>query len=630
VAQTLADQRIVRGRVAPATRPHDRHGRRRSDFHRRVIRREQTAQRTFPCVRIDPGLRRAGAGGRRADDFCAIGWHLLQLTTKISPESAALQTRSRSAPCASKAVTNVTIVPDLTPAQNRWLRVAAAVLAVGLTGGAVLAAALWSGSAAPSAGVLAASVLSGVAAAGCLGLAVGPARWQQPLLQARDRFAPRLLAGPLSVSQRSVLALTCVGALSFALIVARLLSSPQDPWDDDQGAFLITAREIQDQGGIAWLWAALWSGQFGEANRHPLYLALLSLHPTVRFGEWLSAGIGALTLLLLTACTARRLGGATAAVACILLGTNAAFCLYSTRVVCEILLMLLCGLTWLLHVRSPRSAAASVISAQNTAVGGALLGLAWLTKGTGLVFFGGYLLWLALAGLQSVWQKKRNKATSEASAQGLAFRTAVLSATCALIAFLLVGSPLIARNLHRFGNAFHNLNSLLLFADRYEDLPIMVDRGLTTGAAAQEFWQTHSLADIARREAGGLIWEAFIIVRSLGPAPLDDSRVLFGLPLALLAAAGMAVRRDPADGLLLIWGLICWGMFAWYVPIAAGERFILPLLGPVLIAASRDLASLATTAESRRRWVWAGGAICWSIVSVLACWLTDGFVDRTG
>ena len=148
-------------------------------------------------------------------------------------------------------------------------------------------------------------------------------------------------------------------------------------------------------------------------------------------------------------------------------------------------------------------------------------------------------------------------------------RACVLSMACALAGFSIVGSPLIARNVQRFGNPFHNLNSLLLFADRYEDLPNMVERGLTTGAAAQEFWQAHSLGDLARREAGGLVWEAFIIVRSLGPAPLDDARVLFGLPLALLAAAGMAARRAPADGLLLIWGVICWGMFAWYVPIAA-------------------------------------------------------------
>jgi hypothetical protein len=201
---------------------------------------------------------------------------------------------------------------------------------------------------------------------------------------------------------------------------------------------------------------------------------------------------------------------------------------------------------------------------------------------------------------------------------------------CALLAFLVVGSPLIARNVQRFGNPLHNLNSLLLFADRYEDLPIMVDRGLTTGDAAQEYWSTHSLADVARREAGGLVWEAFIIVRSLGPAPLDDARVLFGLPIALLAAAGMAVRREPADGLLLIWGLICWGLFAWYVPIAAGERFILPLLGPALISASRVVATLAATAAPERRWVWAGGAVCWSVVWVLACWLTDEFVDRNG
>jgi len=494
-----------------------------------------------------------------------------------------------------------------------------------------MAADLWSASADRSAGVLAASVLSAAAAGGCLALAVGPARWRRPLMDCWRLLAPRLRDASAPVTQRAAIALFVLGASSFALIVARLLSSPQDPWDDDQGAFLITAREIQQQGGIPWLWSALWSGEFREANRHPLYLALLSLHPTVRFGEWVSACIGALTLLLLTAGAARRLGTGTAAVACLLIGTNAAVALYSTRVVCEVLVMLLCGLTWLLHVRNPRSAVqTAIITPQNAAAGGALLGLAWFTKGTGLVFLAGYLLWLTLSGLLSAWTRQQGDATSETRTGGLTWRSVVLPATCALVAFLVIGSPLIARNVHRFGNPFHNLNSLLLFADRYEDLPEMVDRGLTTGAAAQEFWQAHSLADVVRREAGGLVWEAFIILRSLGPAPLDDARVLFGLPLALLAAAGMAVRREPADGLLLIWGLISWGLFAWYVPIAAGERFVLPLVGPVLITASRSIMSLVATGAPRRRWVWAGGAICWSIVWVAACWLTDGFVDRTG
>jgi 4-amino-4-deoxy-L-arabinose transferase-like glycosyltransferase len=190
-----------------------------------------------------------------------------------------------------------------------------------------------------------------------------------------------------------------VGAGGFALIVARLLSIPQNPWDDDQGAFLITAREIHEHGGIAWLWRTLWSGEFPEANRHPLYLALLSLWPTVSGGQILSAVLGTVTLAVLTASTSRRCGRLTAGAFCVLLGTNGAFCLFSTRVVCEVLLVLFVGLAWLIHL--PHSGAPNdrALSPARCAAGGALLGLAWLSKGTGLVLFAGYLLWIAIAGL---------------------------------------------------------------------------------------------------------------------------------------------------------------------------------------------------------------------------------------
>jgi hypothetical protein len=234
-----------------------------------------------------------------------------------------------------------------------------------------MAGALWSSSVERSVGTLAAAVLSGVAAFAVFGLATGPARWQRPFLETWDRCAPRWLAPSPAVSKHGAIALVMVGAASFALIVGRVLAMPQDPWDDDQGAFLITAREIQEQGGIAWLWNALWSGAFAEANRHPLYLALLSLQPTVRAGELLSAVLGAATLVLFTGCTARRLGWGTAAACCILLGTNAALCLFSTRIVCEILLMLLCGLTWLLHLRAAEAEKAVPISPLRCAAGGA-------------------------------------------------------------------------------------------------------------------------------------------------------------------------------------------------------------------------------------------------------------------
>lgn len=510
----------------------------------------------------------------------------------------------------------------MTPTITRWIRLVAGLLGALAAGSAWAAGQLAADSTSGSPGAAAAAALAGLGAAGCVVTAVAPAHWHRPLWALRGHLQRRLSSPPGAISPTAAAAVIVSGGIGFAVIVARWLALPEDPWDDDQGAFLITAGEIRDAGGIRWLWSALWSGAFDETNRHPLYLALLSIQPTVRSGQFLSVAIGVLTWVLLTGFAVRRCGLSSAAVFCVLLATNAAFCQFSTRIVCDVLLVLWCGLAWLIHLPPTPDAAVSRISPLRCGIGGGLMGLAWLTKGTGLVLLAGYLLWIALGLL---WAPRTAVQSLAASPQepraDRRLPRAILSVVCAVAAFLAVGAPLIARNAQRFGNPFHNLNSLLLFADRYEDLPGMVDRGLSTGSAAREFLASHSVGDMLQREANGLIWEAFIIVRSLGPAPLDDARVLLGVPLALLAIARMGIRRSAADGLLLIWGGLCWAVFAWYVPIAAGERFVLPLLAPLLILASEAL-SRGAVGETRGLVPWIPAlAVAWCAVWGAASWV---------
>jgi hypothetical protein len=510
------------------------------------------------------------------------------------------------------------------------LRCAAALLGALLAGGAGVGAQVAATTQSGSPAAAAAAVLAGLAAAGCVMVAAAPARHHRPLWTAIELVQRRLSAAPVAFSGVAAATGCAIGAFSFAMIVRRLLSLPQDPWDDDQGAFLITAREIHDAGGVPWLWRALWSGEFGEANRQPLYLALLSLAPTFDGGVMLSAGIGAVTLISLVAGALRRSDTAAAIVFCGLLGTNGAFCLFSTRVVCDVLLVLWCGLTWMIHLPSSSESRAGRLSPLRCGIGGALMGLGWLTKGTGLALLAAYLAWIVMASLWPPASPAERQETPALPHRGKRrWMLAGIRLSCALAAFLAVGAPLLARNVARFGNPFHNLNSLLLFADRYEDLPGMVERQVSAGTAAREYLATHSLVDILGREAKGLVWEAFIIVRSLGPAPLDDARVLFGVPLALLALARMATRRSAADGLLLVWGITCWGLFAWYVPIAAGERFVLPLLAPILVLASEAVAR--GVGERGRPAKWAPVLLAgWCALWVVANWISSGMGARTG
>ena len=182
-------------------------------------------------------------------------------------------------------------------------------------------------------GLAAAAVAAAMPAA--VVLTVAPRAWWERLLAPIHDARRALLAADVPRSGRAAGALLVIAGAAWTLMLIRHLSLPQDPWDDDQGAFLITAREIHDSGGIGGLIAALFAGEFAEANRHPLYLALLSIRPTFEFGKGLSAAIGTFSLVLLTILLGRKRGWQTAGVFAVLLATNSAFCQFSSTVVCR-------------------------------------------------------------------------------------------------------------------------------------------------------------------------------------------------------------------------------------------------------------------------------------------------------
>lgn len=496
---------------------------------------------------------------------------------------------------------------------------------------------LWRG-AGGSVGLACASAAVALALLVALVLAGAPAIWWRRILAAAGAFRQRLATAESRLPAPQPAWLLSAAAVAWVLILSRYLSWPQNPWDDDQGAFLITAREILERGGIPWLARALVAGEFAEANRHPLYLALLSLHPTFTGGRVLSAAIGSIAFATLVVGLGRRRGWDVAGTFALLLATNAAFARYSSSVVCDILMLWLGGAIWLRHlprgntgtesaaVDGMRFTGGSALRRSGASpVAGALLALAWLTKGTGLLLLGGYLAWLAALPFVQKDRPEARRASERSNVRAGPFAQAGLRGVVVLAAFAVVASPLLIRNVRRFGNPFHNVNSLLLFADRYDEFEPMLQQGVTTGEAARAWLEAHSAAEIARRELSGLVWELYIILRSLGPSPLDDGRVLFGAVLAPLAAVGMVTRRSAADGLLLIWGIVCWIVFAWYVPIAAGERFILPLLAPVLATASEALARLARSSGAPPRAVIVLACV-WAAAWTAATWIR-GVVD---
>ena len=171
--------------------------------------------------------------------------------------------------------------------------------------------------------------------------------WIESQLARWTEFWHRTREIPTATGHRAGGGLIFFGVLLFALNTLWVAQHQDTPFDDDQGAFLTTAREIHDHGGLTSLWHGLWSGQFEESNRHPLLLAILSLHPTVNFARGASCLLATMTAGLALVIVWRRMGPLTAGVLAVLLGTNGAWLYHAPRVVCESLLTGLAGVAWL-------------------------------------------------------------------------------------------------------------------------------------------------------------------------------------------------------------------------------------------------------------------------------------------
>lgn len=430
-------------------------------------------------------------------------------------------------------------------------------------------------------GSLAVAVLGALVA---VALAFAPQRVWLRLLDTIRRWRGRVESATVPQSRRVVAALFVIAAAAWVAVEAAFLSLPRSPEGNDQGAYLLVAQQVHDAGGMPALVRQLFTGEFAEANRHPLYIALLSLRPTFGAGTVLSVVIGTIALWVLSAPVARKFGPATGGVFAVLLATNYAFCYAASLVTCEGLLVLLTGLLWLTVVErreraEPDGGSAGASRARErgsrsfaeAALPGALLGLAWLTKGTGLLLLAGFLVWkagtLVVAARPELFARRLGRF--------------VVYAAVVLIAAGIVASPLLVRNVQRFGSPLYNVNSYLLFTDEYVH-PEELAREMSPREAAALYLETHTVGDMLRREIRGLAWEAFIIVRTFGPAPLDDGRVLLGGPLLLLALLGMGAERRRDALLVAIWLVLFLVVFAWYVPIAAGDRFVLPVVVPAL------------------------------------------------
>lgn len=376
----------------------------------------------------------------------------------------------------------------------------------------------------------------------------------------------------------------------YIVLMTNLIPRQPGPLNNDQQSFLTQAHRVQESGGPSVLIQQLYRGTYQEANQHPMYVALLSFFPDYETGKRLSAIFGICALLIFSVGIARHYGNLTGGLTGLLISLNAAYCHLTGRVVCEGLLLFFIACLWLLVLKLPDLKQTRIPYLHLTAMG-LILGLAWLTKGTTLLIMLGLVIWFCSYGVNwkllfSRLSGDSNRETTESKTEQSCPTTVplkvILVSLCLLfVSFTLVASPLLVRNTRLYGSPTFNANSYLMFQDEFTEPHALIQKG-SLGEAAQAYLQTHSAAEIIKREIKGLLWQVFIFLRSLGPLPFEEGRLFFGILALPFLLIGLISESHSARRLYLIWMLLFWLAFAWYLPIAAGERFLVPLLLPSL------------------------------------------------
>ena len=374
--------------------------------------------------------------------------------------------------------------------------------------------------------------------------------------------------------RRHVLPLAALSAAYF-LLAAVHLNRHVDPTCMDTTAYLAVACDISENGGLPGLLWRCVTGTYLEANRHPLYMVLLSplaerdLSFFVR-AKILTVIIGWAAVLATWWTLRRAFGRNPALVATGLFAVSASFSRLSGSVACESLLTLFFILAWGQITRAG-------YKPKHAALGGAWSGLAYLTKTSGL-----FLLPACFLSLLAMRKESR--------------RARAVHAARLLLIFVAVSSPLLIRNVRVYRNPIYNINSAAFWLDSWNDF--YRPEYSRMRPSAWRYLRTHSVGTAAKRLAHGVQIEARLLCEKVLPP--------FGLPRAtripagilLLLAAAYGWWRDPSRQRQAFSAALFLPMFlafAWYYQIAVHQhvRFMLPLTPMILGYAAYGMAPLA-------------------------------------
>ncbi|UCE61369.1 MAG: tetratricopeptide repeat protein [Phycisphaerales bacterium] len=351
-----------------------------------------------------------------------------------------------------------------------------------------------------------------------------------------------------------------------------------------QYPYFVYARDVAEKGA---------GGFFGDRNRMPLYPSLMSLvydedweafvDASARFAIASSVlvliGVGVLTYLTLPIWPATAL--IMTAVVCVFV-RNASF------VQAELMyygVLYACWLVLCRVIQKPHPGWA--------VVGGALVGVAYLTKASGLAILAALVVPVCGGAVLSLHGQDAGKDRREGGAESRGTRSILLSGCIVAIVFLAVAYPYIRNNKARFGRCFYNVNSTFFmwcdswteaksFADEYrasEQYPV-ADAEDIPGPA--KYWREHTAGQILGRLAYG--------VKTLALLALDAQFFKYFVATAgFCLIGGVRWRRRAASllrehRLVVVFCVLFFAgyllAFAWYAQVAYGDRFLLSLFLP--------------------------------------------------
>jgi hypothetical protein len=314
----------------------------------------------------------------------------------------------------------------------------------------------------------------------------------------------------------------------------------------------------------------------------PLYIALLSPLPVDRiqglgWAKLLTLGIGGAGIVLCGLIGRGLFGAAAGILAAALLACNTSWLTQGTMVCCEPLFAIWVLLAWAFMVRYVRTGRGGIWI-------GLFIGLAYVTKANGL-----FLVPEALGAF--AWRERRRLWRSR-------------EAWAALLALVVVASPVLVRNVRLYGSPLYNSNQSFLWVNHPDEL-YSPDAQVRAPTAAL-FWRTHTPGQIVHRAATGFIQQGVYSVVATGQTyPLNERLRLKAWPLGLLLlllALTSFCPRSARPAAVLGWSifLIFFLFFAWYP--AQDIRFIFPLVPILLILAARGLHWTLRRAGKSAHW----------------------------